>query len=98
MILVLGMASACGRTFGFLEFTGVLKKPEITITLNDGKIFQEGLSLYLVVKSEGVFYVAARAAYPDAEIKTWQVPQSMVKHVEFHPGTVNPKPFLDYLK
>jgi hypothetical protein len=98
VLLVLGMASACGRAFAFLEFTGVLKKPEITVTLNDGKTFQEGRSLYLVVKSEGVFYVAARSGFPDASVKTWEIPQSMVKHVEFHSSKVNPQPFFDYMK
>jgi hypothetical protein len=98
VITVLGVASIYGRTLAFLEFTGVFNRPEIIVTLNDGKIFQEGRSLYLIAKSEGVYYVAARSTNPISTEKTWQVPQAMVRHIEFHSGIVNPTPFFDYLK
>jgi hypothetical protein len=46
-VFALSMAGSCGKAFAFLEFTGAFERPELAITLDDGKIFQEGSSLYL---------------------------------------------------
>lgn len=93
LFLILSIASAFGKLVGFLEFNGILRKPTLVITLTDGKKFQEGSSLYLLVKSEGVFYISARAISVDSKLMTWQVPQSAIKSIEFYSETAKPIQF-----
>lgn len=97
VFLALDMARACGRIVGFLEFSGALDKPDIVITLSDGSRFQDGHPLYLIVKSEGVFYVAERAKSVDLK-KTWQVPQSVIKHVELSPKKASSQNIMGYFQ
>lgn len=97
-IFALSMAGACGKAFAFLEFTGAFERPELAITLDDGKMFQEGSSLYLLAETDSALYVARRPIGQDTTVRTWLVAKSNIKNIEFRAAPLNPKPFIDYLE
>lgn len=98
VLLALNMASMAGKLFAFMEFTGIVAKSEIRITLTDGNAFQDGHVLYMVTRSGGIFYVAAKSRTDDHRVRAWQVAQPAVRFIEVHAPTANPAPFLEYLK
>jgi hypothetical protein len=98
VLLTLNMARVAGHLIAFLEFSGITAKSEIAITLTDGKAFHEDQVLYLVTKSAGIFYVAARSGQTDHSVRTWQVAQPSIRYIEFRPPKSNAAPFFDSLK
>jgi hypothetical protein len=71
---------------------------DANITLTDGKTFQDGHVLYLVTKSGGIFYIAAKSQKHDSSVHAWQVAQSAIRYIELKPPRANPALFLDKLK
>jgi hypothetical protein len=97
ILLALSVAGSAGKVVAFLEFTGVLTRPEITITHADGKKFEPGGAIYLVARADSTFFVA-RKMDKDPQVVTWLVPQASVRHIEFHKSASQSKRFLDYFK
>jgi len=97
-VFALTMASLCGKVFAFLEFTGAFERPELAITLNDDKIFQQGSSLYLVVETDSALYVSRRPVGQDMTVRSWLVEKSHIKNIEYRAAPLNPKPLIDYLE
>jgi hypothetical protein len=97
-VFALSMAGACGKAFAFLEFTGAFERPELAITLEDGKIFQEGSSLYLLLETDSALYVSRRPIGQDTMVRAWLIEKSNIKNIEFRAAPLNPKPFIDYLE
>lgn len=97
VVFAISIASACGRVFAFLEFSGAFQRPDMLITLDDGKIFQEGSSIYLIMETDGNLYVSKKPSLNDKTVKSWAIAKSNIKSVEYRAAKLDPTPLLDYL-
>jgi hypothetical protein len=97
VLVTLAVAAAAGRTVAFLEFMGLLRRPEIVITYNDGKTLDVGGPLYLVARADSMLYVA-RKSTDDGPVKTWMIPQGGVRHIELRPAESETLRLFDYFK
>jgi hypothetical protein len=97
VMLALSVAGSAGKAVAFLEFTGVLNRPELIITHSDGKRFDAGGPVYLIARTDSVLYVS-RKMTEERRVATWLIPQSAVRHIEFRKSESESKRLLDYFK
>lgn len=82
--LLLSIASSAGHACAFLERAGFLSRPEVRITLNDGKTAGNGVPTFLVIKVDATYFIAS-VGDRTQPVASWAIPQGSVKSIEFVP-------------
>jgi hypothetical protein len=84
IVLLLNIASSAGHARAFLERAGFLSRPEVRVTLNDGKAVGNAVPTFLITKVDSTYFIAS-IGDRTTSVETWAIPQGSVKVIEFVP-------------
>jgi len=98
LLLLLHVCGIWGRATAFAEFTGLLNKPEVVVTLTDGQTFQPDKTLYLVAQDSSTLCFSSKSFGNNSPVSAWIVPQGSVKYMQTKPGSTQWNVLLDYFK
>jgi hypothetical protein len=98
LLLLLRVCCIWGRATAFSEFAGLLAKPEVVVTLEDGKIFQPAETLFVVAVSDSELYFCGKSSGRDSPVDSWIVPLQSVKFMQAKPGATRWDVLLKYFK